>query len=242
MPTHSRTLLVGLLGALALGSSACGGARRVETAPVAAVGPLATKPSELGAAGAKARARADSLRNPYTQADIDFMSGMIHHHAQAILISKWAPANGASPAVLRLTGRIINAQTDEIALMQTWLEDRNQVPPKVDSLGTVVMDHGAGGHGAHGGHGGMMPGMLDQAQLDSLQAARGKDFDILFLRYMIQHHRGAITMVNTLLGSQGAAQNQLVFKFAADVSVDQTTEVRRMMTMLLELGVMPDGD
>jgi uncharacterized protein (DUF305 family) len=180
---------------------------------------------------------------PYTQADIDFMSGMIHHHAQAILISKWAPTRGASDELLRLTGRIINAQTDEIALMSGWLIDRNQTPPAIDSLGNVAMDHNAmGGHGGHGGHGTSMPGMLSQPQLDSLDAARGKDFDILFLRYMIQHHRGAITMVETLLASHGAAQNQLVFKFAADVAVDQNTEVRRMMTMLIARGVMPDGD
>lgn len=233
------------LHALAVASAllltACGGARSAaSTAPVAAVGPLATKPSELGAEGAKARARADSIRMPYTRADIDFMSGMIHHHAQAILISQLAPTRGASDELLRLTGRIINAQTDEIGLMSMWLLDRNQTPPTVDSLGHVAMDHNAmGGHGAHHM---TMPGMLSPEQLDSLGAARGKDFDILFLRYMIQHHRGAITMVETLLASHGAAQNQLVFKFAADVAVDQNTEVRRMMTMLIARGVMPDGD
>lgn len=240
----SRRLHALSVATVALLLTACGGARSAaSTAPVAAVGPLATKPSELGAEGAKARARADSIRMPYTQADIDFMSGMIHHHAQAILISKWAPTRGASDELLRLTGRIINAQTDEIALMSGWLIDRNQTPPAIDSLGNVAMDHNAmGGHGGHGGHGSSMPGMLSQAQLDSLDAARGKDFDILFLRYMIQHHRGAITMVETLLASHGAAQNQLVFKFAADVAVDQNTEVRRMMTMLIARGVMPDGD
>jgi uncharacterized protein (DUF305 family) len=240
----SRRLHALSVATVALLLTACGGARSAaSTAPVAAVGPLATKQSELGADGAKARARADSIRMPYTQADIDFMSGMIHHHAQAILISKWAPTRGASDELLRLTGRIINAQTDEIGLMSTWLIDRNQTPPAVDSLGNVAMDHNAmGGHGGHGGHGASMPGMLSQPQLDSLDAARGKDFDILFLRYMIQHHRGAISMVETLLASHGAAQNQLVFKFAADVAVDQNTEVRRMMTMLIARGVMPDGD
>lgn len=236
----SRRLHALSVAAVALLLTACGGARAASTAPVAAVGPLATKKSELGAEGAKARARADSIRMPYTQADIDFMSGMIHHHAQAILISKWAPSRGASDELLRLTARIINAQTDEIGLMSTWLIDRNQTPPAIDSLGNVAMDHNA--MGGHGGHGASMPGMLSQPQLDSLDAARGKDFDVLFLRYMIQHHRGAITMVETLLASHGAAQNQLVFKFAADVAVDQNTEVRRMMTMLIARGVMPDGD
>ena len=220
-----------LLPATLLTLAACGAARAPRTAP-----PVADS-YVMGAEAAKARARQDSARYPYTQADIDFMSGMIHHHAQAIVISTWAESHGASPAVLRLTGRIINAQTDEIRLMQTWLEDRNQVPPRVDSLGNVVMDHAA--HGGHDMGSMLMPGMLTPVQMDSLRAARGRDFDVLFLQYMIQHHRGAVGMVKTLFSSHGAGQNEAIFKFAADVEVDQTTEIRRMMQMLLELGVMP---
>ncbi len=204
----------------------------------------AAVPFVMGQEGAIARARADSLRYPYTTADIDFMSGMIHHHAQAILISRWAPTHGASPAVQRLTARIINAQTDEINLMQTWLRDRNQAPPLVDSLGTVTMPAMAGmshdAHAAHGGHGGMsMPGMLTDAQLRELDAARGEEFDRLFLTYMMAHHRGAVTMVKTLFQSPGAGQDETVFKFAADVEVDQSTEIKRMLTMLLEMGHAP---
>jgi uncharacterized protein (DUF305 family) len=172
---------------------------------------------------------------------------MIHHHAQAILISRWAPTHGASPAVQRLTARIINAQTDEINLMQTWLRDRNQAPPLVDSAGTVTMPAMAGmspdahaAHGAHAGHGGMsMPGMLSDAQLRELDAARGEEFDRLFLTYMMAHHRGAVTMVKTLFQSPGAGQDETVFKFAADVEVDQSTEIKRMLTMLLEMGYAP---
>ena len=110
--------------------AACGGARAPRDTYV------------MGDEGAKARAKQDSLRYPYTQADIDFMSGMIHHHAQAIVISKWAGSHGASESLMRLTGRIINAQTDEIVLMQTWLKDRNVAPPTLDSLGNVMMNHG----------------------------------------------------------------------------------------------------
>lgn len=220
-----------LLAAVALTLTACGAVRPARTtAPV-------PDTYVMGADAAKARAKQDSLRYPYTQADIDFMAGMIHHHAQAIVISRWAESHGASPAVLRLTGRIINAQTDEIRLMQTWLEDRNQVPPQVDSTGAIAMDHGA--HAAHDMASMLMPGMLTPVQMDSLQAARGRDFDVLFLQYMIQHHRGAVGMVKTLFSSHGAGQNEAIFKFAADVEVDQTTEIRRMMQMLLELGVMP---
>lgn len=189
---------------------------------------------QTGEAGAKARAVADSLRYPYTQADIDFMSGMIHHHAQAIVMSKWAPSRGASDELLRLTARIINAQTDEIALMQAWLEERNIAPPRLDSLGNVIMDHAM-----HGMHSAMMPGMLSPEQMDSLSAARGETFDVLFLQFMIQHHRGAVSMVKELFASHGAGQNEAIFKFAADVEVDQTTEIRRMMQMMIQRGVMP---
>ncbi len=196
----------------------------------------------MGDAGAMARAKADSLRYPYTQADIDFMSGMIHHHAQAITISRWAPSHGASAAVQRLTARIINAQTDEILLMQTWLKDRNQDPMMVDSLGNVSMGpmSKAGGHDGHNmASMGVMPGMLSDAQLKELDAARGTEFDRLFLTFMMQHHRGAISMVRTLFSNQGAGQDETIFKFAADVEVDQSTEIKRMLTMLLEMGATP---
>ncbi len=195
-------------------------------------------PEPMGPEAAIARARADSLRYPYTQADIDFMSGMIHHHAQAIVISRWAATHGAGAAVQRLTARIINAQNDEITLMQHWLRDRLQPVPEVDSLGRVTMLPAAGdahaGHGGHGDHGAAMPGMLTDAQLRELDAARGPEFDRLFLTYMIQHHRGAVQMVRTLFASHGAGQDETIFKFAADVEVDQSTEIRRMLQMLIE--------
>lgn len=192
------------------------------------------------------RARLDSLRYPYTAGDIAFMRGMIQHHAQAIMISRWAPSHDASPSVQRLTARIINAQRDEIALMQKWLADRNQGAPAVDSTGTVTAmpadEHSGhempGGHGGHGGHEGM-PGMLSAAQLATLDAARGEEFDVLFLQYMIQHHRGAVLMVRDLLSQNGSGQDETIFKFAADVEVDQSTEIRRMLQMLLELGGIP---
>jgi uncharacterized protein (DUF305 family) len=198
--------------------AACGAAR----APRTAMGPEA----------AKARAQADSLRYPYTQADIDFMSGMIHHHAQALVMSKWAPTHGASPAILRLTERIINAQNDDIALMSRWLADRNQPVPAPNAAG-MPMDHGGMSHTM------LMPGMLTDEQMQQLDAARGEEFDRLFLTGMIQHHRGAVTMVQELFASQGAGQDETIFKFASDVQVDQSTEIKRMVTMLLEMGQIP---
>lgn len=174
-----------------------------------------------------ARAKADSARLPYIKADIEFMAGMIPHHAQAVVMAKMAPTRGASPAIMRLTGRIINAQEDEIVLMQQWLADRRQPVPEADPRG---MKMNMGGHEMM--H--LMPGMLSQAQMDSLDRARGPVFDRLFLVYMIQHHRGAVSMVDVLFGTPGAGQDETVFKFASDVHTDQTTEIARMEKMLEE--------
>ena len=97
------------------------------------------QPAELmGEAAAIARASADSARYPYTEADIRFMSGMIHHHAQAIKMARLAPTHGASPAVIRLTERVINAQTDEIVLMSNWLSARRQPVPQPNPEGMTM--------------------------------------------------------------------------------------------------------
>jgi uncharacterized protein (DUF305 family) len=182
----------------------------------------------MGAEAAIARARADSLRLPYTKADIDFMSGMISHHAQAIKMAGWAPSNGASPALVRMAERIVVGQADEIELMQSWLRDRRQPVPEADPAG-MKMKHGDLEHVM------LMPGMLTEEQMKQLDAARGKEFDRLFLTFMIQHHRGAIDMVRQLFSAHGAAQDETVFKFANEVEIDQTEEIQRMQQMLLEL-------
>ena len=179
-----------------------------------------------------ARAREDSARRPYTAADVHFMAGMIGHHSQAILMAGWAPTHGASPMVRTLCDRIINAQRDEIATMQQWLRDRQQSVPEASPMGMKMVMDGVE-------HTMLMPGMLTEEQLKQLDAARGKEFDQLFLTFMIQHHRGAVQMVKELFGSYGAAQDDLVFKFASDVQVDQTTEITRMEQMLaaIKLGI-----
>jgi len=179
-----------------------------------------------------AKAREDSARRPYTTADIHFMSGMIGHHAQAIQMASWAPTHGASPAVRTLCERIINAQRDEIATMQQWLRDRQQPVPEASPMGMKMVMDGVE-------HTMLMPGMLSEEQLKQLDAARGKEFDKLFLTDMIQHHKGAVQMVKELFDSYGAAQDDLVFKFASDVNVDQTTEIARMerMLALIDLGI-----
>lgn len=179
-------------------------------------------------AAAIEQARTDSLRRPYTEADVHFMSAMIHHHAQAIVMSRWAESHGASPAVQRLADRIINAQEDEILTMQTWLRDRQQPVPQATAT-AMTMNMGGVQHQM------LMPGMLTEPQMKELDAARGPEFDRLFLKYMIQHHRGAVSMVKELFDSYGAGQDEVVFKFASDVNVDQTTEIARMEKMLISL-------
>ena len=205
---------------VAIGLAACAGASPRPT--MAVTGPEA----------ARVKARADSVRWPYTEADIRFMSGMIHHHAQAIKMARWAPTHGASAAVIRLTERIINAQTDEITLMSNWLSARRQPVPQPNPEG-MTMTMGGTQHVM------LMPGMLTDAQMNELDAARGEDFDRLFLTFMIQHHKGAVSMVKELFAAQGAGQDETVFKFASDVQVDQTTEINRMLEMLFALGSNP---
>ena len=189
------------------------------------------------------QARRDSLRRPYTAADIEFMSGMIMHHAQAVKMAGWAESHGASKSLQIYCGRVAMAQSAEIGLMKQWLAERNQPVPEIDTASADMamhmnmpgMDHGAGASMK------MMPGMLSPAQMHQLDAARGVDFDRMFLIFMIQHHRGAIQMVDTLFKSPGAAQDEIVFKFANDVQADQTTEIDRMQQMLDALPPAP-GD
>jgi uncharacterized protein (DUF305 family) len=183
-----------------------------------------------GDIAAIAKAKADSVRHPYTEADVYFMSGMIGHHAQAIVMARWAPTHGAGPSVQRLAERIINAQQDEIVTMQQWLRDRLQPVPEARATGMKMMMDGAE-------HEMLMPGMLTEAQMKQLDAARGPGFDRLFLTFMIQHHRGAVSMVKDLFDSYGAAQDETVFKFASDVNVDQTTEIARMERLLASLAI-----
>jgi uncharacterized protein (DUF305 family) len=160
----------------------------------------------------------------YTPADVHFMSGMIYHHAQAILIAGWAKSHGASPSVQTLCDRIIASQTDEINLLSRWLSDRGEAVPHPEP--EHMMMPGMSMDSTH-----MMPGMLTSAQLAQLDSARGPDFDATFLRLMIQHHQGAITMVNQLFAASGG-EEEPVYKIATGVFADQTTEIERMQRML----------
>lgn len=179
-------------------------------------------------------ARQDSARMNFTKADTKFMTGMIAHHAQALIMSRMAPENNASPQLQTLAARIINSQKDEIQSMQKWLSDRGQPVPEVEIDGLKLMIHGL-----PEGHMKMdhttMAGMLSPAQLKEMSEAEGKEFDRLYLTYMIGHHTGAVTMVTKLFNTNAAAQDEAAFKLATDIQVDQRTEIARMQRMLDEM-------
>jgi uncharacterized protein (DUF305 family) len=154
----------------------------------------------------------------YTVADVEFMQGMIAHHAQAIYMSRMAEAHKASPRLLKLANKIDQSQVAEIRIMQQWLRSNDQVAPDTSSWRTM-----------------MMAGMLTDAQLKRLEAASGTEFDRAFLTFMIQHHEGALQMVKDLFATPGAGQEIDVNVFANDVVVVQTAEIGAMRQMLAQL-------
>ena len=154
----------------------------------------------------------------YTVADVEFMQGMIAHHAQAIHMSRMAEAHGANPRLLRLATKIDQSQVAEIRIMQEWLRSNGQVAPDTSSWRTMKMD-----------------GMLTEEQLKELDAAIGVAFERLFLEYMIQHHEGALKMVKDLFASPRAGQEVDVNVFANDVVTVQTAEIGVMRQMLSQL-------
>lgn len=170
-------------------------------------------------------ARPDLVRYPYSQADIDFMQGMIPHHAQAVLIAGWAASHGARSELQVLCERQVVAQRDEIEFMRNWLRDRGEFVPAKDATHHRMKMNGME-------HDMLMPGMLTAEQLAELDKARGPEWDRLFLKAMIAHHQGALKMVDDLFASYGALQDEDVYKLASDIHADQTIEIERMQKML----------
>ncbi len=203
--------------------------------------------------------RINASRTRYVQAEVDFMTDMIVHHAQALIMARLAPTNNASDRIQRLSARIINAQQDEIALMQKWLRDRNKPVPLVDfdgivmkvvtenPDGTISGDEAGQSHSAGGAHGGSpvsrhnhdMLGMLTQDQLEELASVRGNRFDRIFLMYMIQHHEGAVHMVYELFAADGAGNDEEAYRLASDIYAEQVTEIEMMKLMLRDMGEQP---
>jgi uncharacterized protein (DUF305 family) len=183
----------------------------------------ACAPATRGGSGA-GQTPAPAVRT-INDADVEFMSGMIPHHAQAVLIAGWAESHGARRDVLVICQRIVVGQKDEIGLMQRWLAERGVDVPAADAT-THKMKMGDMVHEM------LMPGMLNAEQLAELDKSRGSDFDRLLLKAMIGHHLGAIEMVNKLHASAGSGNDDIVYRFSSDVYADQSTEVERMTKML----------
>jgi len=154
----------------------------------------------------------------YTKADVEFMQGMIAHHAQAIVMSRLAESNGANPQVLKLSRKIDQSQVPEILIMQQWLRRYNQFAPDTASWHTMRMD-----------------GMLSDEEIKELSNAKGVAFDRAFLIGMIKHHAGAIKMVDELFKSPGAGQEVDASVFANDVVTAQTAEIGIMRRLLAQL-------
>lgn len=161
----------------------------------------------------------------FVAADVQFMQGMIAHHAQALVMAAWAPTHGASARVLLFCKKVTISQRDEIALMQNWLRDHGQSVPDPKDPHFNEM---AGMPGMQN----MMPGMLTPDQLRQLDQARDTAFDRLFLTFMIQHHEGALKMVADLFASPGGGQGSEIFGYATGVDADQRAEIDRMQQML----------
>jgi uncharacterized protein (DUF305 family) len=154
----------------------------------------------------------------YTKADVEFMQGMIAHHSQALVMSRMAESHGANPQVLKLSNKIDQSQVPEIRIMQGWLKRYNQFAPDTSSWHDMTM-----------------PGMLTTEQLKELDAAKGVEFDRAYLRLMIQHHAGALKMVDDLFNTSLAGQEVDVNVFANDVVTAQTAEIGIMQRLLTQL-------
>jgi uncharacterized protein (DUF305 family) len=171
-------------------------------------------------ASSPAAASAPTAAAPgFIEADVRFMQGMIGHHAQALEMTSLLKTRTMRDDMKLLALRIEVSQRDEIKLMQQWLRDRAQPAPD---------EHAHHAHDAK-----LMPGMLTAEEMARLAAAKGPEFDRLFLERMIKHHEGALVMVRELMAQPGAAQNSEIFAFASDVESDQSMEINRMRAMLM---------
>ena len=189
----------------------------------------ATKPVVVqpGAPGEPSKTLPSSTKGtlpPRSQADVEFMQGMIMHHAQAVEMTSLIASHTEHQELRSLGARISHSQTDEIRFMKRWLVARGEsVSMGMPEMKGMDMAHGA----MH-----LMPGMLTPEQMEALRKAKGDEFDRLFLAGMIQHHGGALTMVKDLFDTAGAGQDGEVFSFATDVDTGQRAEIRIMETML----------
>ena len=179
------------------------------------------KPSKTLPAGTKGELP------PRSAADVEFMQGMIMHHAQAVEMTALIASNTENPEVRSLGAKISSSQTDEIKFMRRWLAARGEAATMAPTASTEMP-----GMKMAGGTMARMPGMLTPEQMDALRTAKGAEFDRLFLTGMIQHHDGALTMVKELFDTAGAGQDAEIFDFATDADNTQRAEIKIMQGML----------
>jgi uncharacterized protein (DUF305 family) len=187
--------------------------------------PIVVQP---GAPGQPTRSLPSSTRAilpPGSPADVQFMQGMIVHHAQAVEMTALIESHTENKELRSLGARIGRSQSDEIEFMKRWLTARGE-PITLAMPDMPGMDMSS--------HQMLMPGMLTAKQMDALKKARGEEFDQLFLTGMIQHHNGALIMVKDLFDTAGAGQDAELFNFTTDVDSGQRAEIRIMQTMLGE--------
>ncbi len=163
---------------------------------------------------------------PRSPKDVEFMQGMIMHHAQAVEMVSLFESRTENKELRLLGARISHTQADEIEFMKRWLEVRGEKTsmPMTEMKGMDMSSHQQM----------LMPGMLTKKQMDALANAKGAEFDRLFLTGMIQHHGGALVMVKELVNTAGAAQDAEIFNFVTDVDSGQRAEIKIMQTMLGE--------
>ncbi|HZH30550.1 MAG TPA: DUF305 domain-containing protein [Pyrinomonadaceae bacterium] len=167
---------------------------------------------------------------PRSAKDVEFMQGMIMHHAQAVEMTALIESHTQDKEIRLLGARISQSQSDEMKFMKRWLEIRGEPvsPPMPEMPGHDMSGHDMSSHHM------LMPGMLTAKQMDALRKATGAEFDRLFLAGMIQHHEGALAMVKDLFDTAGAGQDAELFNFATDVDSGQRAEIRIMQIMLGE--------
>jgi uncharacterized protein (DUF305 family) len=230
-----RRAMCALLAALlssAAGAQQSGAAKAVVVQPGAPGAPSKTLPSSTRA-----------TLPPRSQADVEFMQGMIHHHAQAVEMTAMISSHTQNKDLQSLGARISSSQSDEIKFMERWLAARGESVPKtmpqMTGMNGMDMPHDSAHDMPHDASHptvpdgmALMPGMLTPQQMEALEKARGGEFDHLFLAGMIQHHNGALTMVRDLFDTAGAGQDAEVFNFATDVDNGQRAEIRIMESML----------
>ena len=189
--------------------------------------PLIVQPGAPGQPSKVLPADTRAVLPPLSAKDVEFMQGMIMHHAQAVEMVDLLETRTQNKAVRLLGTRIRHSQSDEMMFMKRWLAARGKPlsMPMPSMEGMDMSEH-------H--HQMLMPGMLTPKQMDALKKAKGADFDRLFLTGMIQHHGGALTMVKDLFDSAGSGQDAELFNFATDVDSGQRAEIKRMEILLNE--------